>query len=144
MTFSHMLPGSRDPSSLLAETMKAWDGHGDIWVFGYASLIWRPEFEAAEQRPATVHGWHRALEMRSRVNRGTPDCPGLVFALVSGGSCRGMVYRIPADQVDAELERLWAREMPTGVYDPRWVPCSTGQGPVEALTFTLSRNNPHY
>ncbi len=61
MTFSHLLPGSRDPSSLLAETMKTWDGHGDIWVFGYASLIWRPEFDAAEQRPATVYGWHRAL-----------------------------------------------------------------------------------
>jgi len=118
MTFSHLLPGSRDPSTLLAETMKAWDGHGDIWVFGYASLIWRPEFDAAEQRPATVYGWHRALQMRSRVNRGTPERPGLVFALVHGGCCRGMVYRIPEQEVPVQLERLWAREMPTGIYDP--------------------------
>ena len=41
-----------------------------------------------------MHGWHRALAMRSRVNRGTPECPGLVFALVPGGSCRGRAYRI--------------------------------------------------
>jgi len=127
MTFSHMLPGSRDPSSLLADTMKAWGGHGDIWVFGYASLIWRPEFDAAEQRPATVYGWHRALQMRSRVNRGTPERPGLVFALVHGGCCRGMVYRIEEKDVPAQLERLWAREMPTGIYDPKWLSCRTAE-----------------
>ena len=138
MTFSHPLPGSRDPSSLLAETMKAWDGHGDMWVFGYASLIWRPEFEAAEQRPATVHGWHRALQMRSRVNRGTPERPGLVFALVHGGCCRGMVYRIEQKDVPGQLERLWAREMPTGIYDPKWLACRTAEGRVKALAFTLS------
>ena len=144
MTFSHLLPGSRDPSSLLAETMKAWDGHGDIWVFGYASLIWRPEFDAAEQRPATVYGWHRALQMRSRVNRGTPERPGLVFALVHGGCCRGMVYRIPQQEVPAQLERLWAREMPTGIYDPKWLSCRTAQGRVKALAFTLHRKSPSH
>ena len=88
-----LLPGSRDPERLLREAVDAWDG-GDAWIFGYASLIWRPEFDSVEHRPATVHGWHRALAMRSRVNRGTPECPGLVFALVQGGSCRGRVYRV--------------------------------------------------
>ncbi len=132
----------RDPAPLLSDTLKAWGGDGDAWVFGYASLIWRPEFEAAETRPAHVHGWHRALEMRSRVNRGTPDCPGLVFALVRGGSCRGMAYRIQAERVPQEFERLWQREMPTGVYDPRWLSCRTAHGPVRALAFTLSRQSP--
>ncbi len=132
----------RDPAPLLAQTLKIWGGATDAWVFGYASLIWRPEFEAAEQRPAHVHGWHRALEMRSRVNRGTPECPGLVFALVRGGSCRGVAYRIEAGRVARELERLWDREMPTGVYDPRWLACRTPQGPVRALAFTLSRESP--
>jgi len=136
-------PG-RDPARLLAEVRAQWGGEQDLWVFGYASLIWRPEFEAAEQRPAQVHGWHRALEMRSRVNRGTPECPGLVFALVPGGSCRGMVYRIERERVEHELPRLWAREMPTGVYDAKWLPCRTPQGPVSALGFTLSRSSPNY
>jgi cation transport protein ChaC len=127
---------------MLAHARKAWGGHQDLWVFGYASLIWRPEFHADEQRPAVVHGWHRALEMRSRVNRGTPECPGLVFALVPGGSCRGMAYRIDRRRAGAELERLWAREMPTGVYDPKWLACRTAQGTVQALAFTLSRRSP--
>jgi cation transport protein ChaC len=132
----------RDPRPMLEAALRRWAGHGDLWVFGYASLIWRPEFEACEQRAATVHGWHRALAMRSRVNRGTPEVPGLVFALMPGGSCRGMAYRIACARVPEELERLWAREMPTGVYDPKWLACRTAQGRILALGFTLGRASP--
>jgi glutathione-specific gamma-glutamylcyclotransferase len=67
-----------------------------------------------------------------------------VFALLSGGSCRGVVFRIPRDRVEQELPRLWAREMPNAVYDPRWLPCRTSQGVVRALGFTLSRRSPNY
>jgi cation transport protein ChaC len=134
----------RDPAELLAHTRAQWGGARDLWVFGYASLIWRPELEFEEHHPAVVHGWHRALRMRSRVNRGTPERPGLVFALVAGGSCRGVVYRIARERADAELERLWLREMPTGVYDPKWLPCRTARGNVDALAFTLSRRSPSY
>lgn len=137
-------PVQRDPRVMLAEALQAWGGANDLWVFGYASLIWRPAFDADEQRPAVVHGWHRALNMRSRVNRGTPDRPGLVFALVSGGSCRGVAYRIDRRRARAELERLWEREMPNGVYDPKWLACRTPKGPVQALTFTLSRSSPNH
>lgn len=132
----------RDPQMLLEQTLRGWSPTDDLWVFGYASLIWRPEFDADEQRGAAVHGWHRALRMRSRINRGTPERPGLVFALVSGGSCRGVVYRIERARAERELERLWAREMPTGVYDPRWLACRTPQGTVRALAFTLDRASP--
>ena len=134
----------RDPAELLRRTHDEWGGHGDLWVFGYASLIWRPEFDAAEHRHARVQGWHRALRMRSRVNRGTPEQPGLVFALVPGGACRGMVYRVPRERAADELARLWLREMPTGVYDPRWLAAQTTHGPVRALGFTLSRRSPAY
>lgn len=134
----------RDPERLLRQTRAQCRPGTDLWVFGYASLIWRPEFESEEHRAASVVGWHRALRMRSRVNRGTPERPGLVFALMPGGSCRGMVYRIPRHRAEAELERLWAREMPTGVYDPRWLPCRTSEGAVSALAFTLSRQSPSY
>jgi len=134
----------RDPGATLSTMRSQCCGREDIWIFGYASLIWRPEFDAAEHRPALVRGWHRALRMRSRINRGTPQQPGLVFALLPGGACRGMAYRLPRDRVDVELERLWAREMVTGVYDPRWLPCRTPEGTVQALAFTLSRRSESY
>ncbi|MEN9417492.1 MAG: hypothetical protein RI988_1112 [Pseudomonadota bacterium] len=137
-----LLTAERDPAPMLARVRAALSPQADLWVFGYASLIWRPEFEAAEHRPARVNGWHRALRMRSRVNRGTPEQPGLVFAMLPGGACRGVVYRLHREQRDEALQRLWAREMVTGVYDPRFVPAHTPGGPVQALAFTLSRHSP--
>lgn len=144
MTPPHPPTHPRHPANQLSRIRSEWGGGDDLWVFGYASLIWRPEFHAAEQRHATVYGWHRSLKMRSSINRGTPECPGLVFALVVGGSCRGMAYRIERSRAHHELERLWSREMPTGVYDPRWLPCRTPAGMVQALAFTLSRASPSF
>lgn len=132
---------SIQPAAVLEQLRRHAGARADLWIFGYASLIWRPEFHAAEQRSALVHGWHRALRMRSRINRGTPERPGLVFALLPGGACRGEVYRLPAARAEVELDRLWQREMPTGVYTPRWLPCRTPQGTVPALAFTLSRRH---
>ena len=134
----------RDPAPMLERALREWGGHGDLWIFGYASLIWRPDFDFAERRPALVHGWHRALRMWSRVNRGTPERPGLVFAMLSGGSCRGCAFRVPRERGAAVLTQLWKREMPTGVYDPKWLTCHTPQGPVRALAFTLSRKSPSH
>jgi glutathione-specific gamma-glutamylcyclotransferase len=137
-------PAVRDPAPMLAHVHREWGGKSDLWVFGYASLIWRPDFDVAEQRAARVHGWHRALKMWSRVNRGTPDVPGLVFALLSGGSCHGVVLRVPKNDAPEVLQKLWLREMVTGVYDPKWLCCETAQGPVQALAFTLSRKSPNF
>jgi cation transport protein ChaC len=137
-------PAVRDPAPLLERALAEWGGEDDLWVFGYGSLLWRQEFAFAERRPAHTHGWHRALRMWSRVNRGTPDCPGLVFALLSGGSCQGMVFRIARAHGHQSLCDLWQREMVTGVYDPRWLACRTPGGPVKALAFTLSRSSPNH
>ncbi len=134
----------RDPRPMLEHTIAQWGGQQDLWLFGYGSLIWRPDFDFTERRPARVHGWHRALKMWSRVNRGSLQNPGLVFGLLSGGSCRGVVFRVPAAIGLETLGQLWLREMPTGVYDPRWLDCITPDGPVRALAFTLSRRSPNF
>lgn len=134
----------RDPAVLLEEALRGWGAREDLWIFGYGSLIWRPDFDFVERRPARVHGWHRALKMWSRINRGTPDRPGLVFAMLSGGSCQGVVFRVPQQNGEAVLKQLWPREMPLATYDPKWIVCHTHHGPVRALAFTLSRKSPSH
>lgn len=142
---THTLPGWRDPAPLLCTAQAQWQASQQpLWIFGYASLLWKREFEAAEMREACVAGWHRAFRMRSRVNRGSVECPGLVFALMAGGSCVGRVYRVPAGHEPSVLKALWEREMPTGVYDPRWLACRTPQGRVQALAFTLPHRHPSH
>jgi glutathione-specific gamma-glutamylcyclotransferase len=139
------LPSNRISKELLAHTLSQWRAQkSDLWVFGYASLIWRPEFEFSERRSARVFGWHRALEMWSTLNRGSPKCPGLVFALLSGGSCQGVVFRIPKAKAEAALHDLWEREMPGDVYKPHWLSCHTSKGMVPALAFTLPRSSESY
>jgi len=145
LTFPHSDRPDQSPCAPNREALLAnWPPTQDLWIFGYASLIWRPEFEILEQHPTKVQGWHRALKMWSRLNRGTPECPGLVFALLSGGSCQGLVFRTPARQVRQTIEQLWLREMPNSVYTTRWLQCPTPQGPVNALAFTLPRSSPSY
>ena len=129
---------------MLKAVMKEWGGESDLWIFAYASLIWRPELDFSEQRFATLHGYHRALKMWSHVNRGTPALPGLVFGLLPGGCCKGVAFRLPQERVADSLPALWDREMPNGVYDPKWLRCRTAQGDLRALAFTLSKRSPSH
>lgn len=116
----------------------------DVWVFGYGSLIWKPEFDFIEHRPATLPGHHRALCLWSRINRGTPELPGLVFGLEAGGECHGMAFKLAAEQVAPIFETLWRREMSTGAYHPSWIDCHTPQGAVKALAFVIDQAGPAY
>ena len=109
---------------------------GDLWVFGYGSLMWAPEFRYAERAAGRVHGYHRALCILSSRYRGTPERPGLVMGLCRGGSCWGMAFRVSARRVRSVLERLWHREMLNRVYEPRLVPVALGGGRrIRALAF---------
>lgn len=129
----------------LQTSLAHWDGQTDLWLFAYGSLIWRPDFHFIEQRPALVHGYHRSLCLWSRINRGTPDTPGVVFALDQGGSCEGIVYKIAADQVKAIFPPLWEREMPSGAYNPIWIDCDVGlTKPISALAFVINPQNDAY
>lgn len=128
----------------LQTSMAHWQKSDDVWVFGYGSLIWRPDFDFSERRDGLLWGYHRALCLWSRINRGTPEQPGLVFGLDHGGSCRGMLFRIPASQVPVTMDALWRREMPSGAYLPKWLNCRTDAGDVRALVFTMNRTTDAY
>jgi cation transport protein ChaC len=124
--------------------LKVWRPGQDLWIFGYGSLIWRPEFEFIEQRAALLTGYHRSLCLWSRINRGTPETPGLVFGLERTGTCQGMVFRIPSQSVEQTFNAVWKREMGTGAYLPSWLNFETPQGSVTAMAFVIDPNGPAY
>ena len=109
---------------------------GDLWVFGYGSLMWSPDFGYAERLTGMVHGYHRALCILSSRYRGTPEKPGLVMGLCRGGSCWGMAFRVAGARAKEVLDALWKREMLNKVYMPTFVPVALKGGQrVRALAF---------
>lgn len=133
----------------LTESLEAflalWDRNTPLWVFGYGSLIWKPDLSFDRREPARVHGYHRRLCLWSRVNRGTPQSPGLVAGLDRGGSCAGIAYRVPPGAVHGQFLQLWQREMMTNSYHPRIIDCRLGDGSVVgAVAFVVRRDAPNY
>ncbi len=116
----------------------------DLWVFAYASLMWRPAFTHTEVRDALLRGYSRQLCIYSHQYRGTPECPGLVFGLDRGGSCRGRVLRVASRDVDDVVAYLYEREMINKVYHPRMVATEIGDDRVYSLAFIADRNHRQY
>jgi cation transport protein ChaC len=120
---------------------------GDLWVFGYGSLIWRPGFEFIERVPARLIGEHRALCVYSFDHRGTPEKPGLVLGLDRGGACRGIAFRVAASLRQETIDYLRSREQTTHVYREVmrsvWLENHARQR-VAALAYVVDRGHVQY
>ncbi len=83
-----------------------------LWIFGYGSLIWRPDFAHVERRVGCLSGWSRRLWQGSPDHRGVPEAPGRVATLhrEPGAVCWGAAYRVRREQRDEVLRRLDHRE----------------------------------
>jgi cation transport protein ChaC len=128
----------------LAATLARRPPGAGWWIFAYGSLLWNPLFPFAEARPATARGYHRRFCLWSLASRGTTTQPGLVLGLDRGGSCHGVVYRLPARCARAELALLWRREMVVAAYRPRWLRVRAGAHVLTALTFVVDREHLQY
>lgn len=143
-------PTDADYDEVAASLLAGAPASGEVWIFAYGSLIWNPEFDFTEERLGTVTGWHRSFCLGwVRIYRGTPERPGIMLAMDRGGSCRGVVFRLPPDAVDKNLGLLLRREMPikraTFPANPaRWVTVRTDRGSLRALAFPISRQSDAY
>ena len=134
-------------SELTDSIKKMLEGHNlenGVWVFGYGSLLWNPDFKISETRVGEVSGYHRRLCLKSIVYRGTPDYHGLVFGLDQGDSCQGITYRIEQKNLKTELQKVWEREMFAETYIPTWVCVETDVGNVSAISFVINPQHEHY
>ena len=117
----------------------------DFWVFGYGSLMWRPGFAHVETMRARLHGYRRSLCIYSHIHRGTPDHPGLVLGLDTGGSCLGIAFRVPGDMTDEVMVYLREREMSNRVYHEKWLRLRLADGrDVQAVTYVADRRHTQY
>lgn len=117
-----------------------------MWVFGYGSLIWNPEFPVAEHVIARAKGWHRSFCMRSIHHRGTVEAPGLVLALdmAPDAVCQGVAFRVMPGAEAATLGVLRERELVSSAYLERQLEVQTDAGPVHALTFVIDPDHAQY
>jgi cation transport protein ChaC len=138
-----VLPEAERIASLRAVLAEA-PSKGDVWVFGYGSLIWNPAFHFVEKRTARIHGYHRRFCLWTPLGRGTAENPGLILGLERGGACRGVIFRVAEDAVETELDILWRREMFTGSYRPTWTSARNHAESVPAIAFVINRENSRY
>jgi len=118
---------------------------GDLWIFGYGSLMWSPGFRYTEKRAAHAHGLHRSFCVLSTRYRGTPSRPGLVMGLCRGGSCWGVAFRVPAPRAARVLAYLYRREMRNRVYKPTFVRVRVRGGRrLAALAFVADPLHPQF
>lgn len=69
---------------------------GEVWLFGYGSLIYKVDFPYLSSARAGISGWSRRFWQGSHDHRGTPEAPGRVLTLIEtpGAICEGMAYRV--------------------------------------------------
>jgi cation transport protein ChaC len=117
---------------------------GNLWIFGYGSLMWNPGFRYLKRAPAVVHGYHRAFCIYSSRWRGTPERPGLVLGLDRGGACRGVAFLVAAADVAETLRELWQREMRRKVYLPRLLRARLPGEEARAFAFVADPSHAGY
>lgn len=118
-----------------------------MWIFGYGSLVWRPDFDFVERHPAYITGYLRRFWQGSTDHRGVPGAPGRVATLIEapGQTCFGTAYRIEGSAARRVLSKLDVREQ--GGYthlelDLQLV--DADHQTVRGLVYWASADNPNY
>jgi len=124
-----------DLDALAATLTQGWTR--PIQIFAYGSLIWNPGFPVQSLRRATAIGWHRNFSISLDHFRGTPERPGLMLALASGGSCDGLILELAAETEMQSLRTVLRRELVAHELsaNARWIEVNSDRGREQALTF---------
>ncbi|TMV46367.1 gamma-glutamylcyclotransferase, partial [Thioclava sp. BHET1] len=137
-------PMTDDDITALRDEILSQKPQGPLMIFGYGSLIWKPDFAPVAHHHATAPGWHREFCIELNDWRGTPEAPGLMMALQSGGSCTGLLLEVAPDQTEAVTETLIRREAPYREFRDmaRWITTRTARGLQKALVFWAGPKGP--
>jgi cation transport protein ChaC len=147
LAFPFAAPTDADYDEIVRYMLAGAPSPDEVWLFAYGSLIWKPACEFVEQRIGMVRGWHRSFCLGwDRWFRGSDRQPGLMLSLDRGGQCQGMVYRLPPGAVEANLAKLFRREIrgKPSAHVPRWVNVRSSDVLLRAITFVIDRKSERY
>lgn len=132
--------GDAEIEASLRETL-ADRSDRDLWIFGYGSLMWKPDLAYVDRRTGRVQGYHRRFCLWQKRYRGNRHNPNLMLALDVGGCCCGVLYRVAGPGVERKIAGTWRRELIGNGYRPRWVTVRGDHGGLRAVTFVANREN---
>ncbi|XP_056261231.1 glutathione-specific gamma-glutamylcyclotransferase 1 [Seriola aureovittata] len=124
-------------------------GKTSLWIFGYGSLVWKPDFRYKRSQVGYIQGYKRRFWHGDNFHRGNDELPGRVVTLIEDddASTWGVAFEVTGTQVEESLKYLDVRETVCGGYITKMVeffPQGENQSPVQALVYIATSDNPLY
>lgn len=121
-----------------------------VWIFGYGSLVWKPDFKYKRSKVGYIQGYKRRFWHGDNFHRGNDELPGRVVTLVEDDdACTwGVAFEVTGSQVEESLKYLNVRETVCGGYITKsleFFPDGESQASsVQALVYIATSDNPLY
>ncbi|XP_028677783.1 glutathione-specific gamma-glutamylcyclotransferase 1 [Erpetoichthys calabaricus] len=119
-----------------------------LWIFGYGSLVWRPDFKYSRSKVGYVNGYSRRFWHGDNFHRGTDQMLGRVVTLVEDDdACTwGVAYEVRGQEIEESLKYLNIRENVMGGYETKLIEFKPRgeDGSVLALVYIATSDNPIY
>uniref|UniRef100_A0A1A8FSV0 Gamma-glutamylcyclotransferase n=1 Tax=Nothobranchius korthausae TaxID=1143690 RepID=A0A1A8FSV0_9TELE len=124
-------------------------GKSSLWIFGYGSLVWKPDFKYKRSEVGHIKGYKRRFWHGDNFHRGSDELPGRVVTLIEDddASTWGVAFEVSGSQVEESLKYLNIRETVCGGYVTKMVdffPDGENEPPVSALVYIATSDNTLY
>ncbi|XP_061700226.1 glutathione-specific gamma-glutamylcyclotransferase 1-like [Syngnathoides biaculeatus] len=122
---------------------------GSLWVFGYGSLVWKPDFVYQRRKVGYIKGYKRRFWHGDDFYRGDKHNPGRVVTLVEDHeACTwGMAYEVSQAQKNEAFQYLNMREVEFGGYATEiveFIPQEKSEDTTHALVYIATSDCPAY